>query len=209
MRNYHHERLTLFLAEGVLYAEPFQGRSNGVLALLSIGLARVPCIEDPQVVWHDWVAAAPFLHRTRRVFHDLCDPFLNVAVLPYRYAVASHGDGFRITATLHKSAWQDTGIPKILTTEIRGRHAVFAIDGETCGGRIIHVRMTGYQTRGGKPVTHRRSQPERSVDGQQQTAATGISCASHCSGASMTADAHAWPMNPRFHAASSHSHRRS
>ena len=150
--NCHHERLTLFLAEGVLYAEPFQGRSNGVLALLSIGLARVPCIEDPQVVWHDVVAAAPFLHRSRRAFHDLCDPFLNVAVLPYRYAVSSHGDSFHITAKLQKSAWQDADIPKILTTEIRGRHAVVAIDGETCGGRIIQVRMTRYQPGNGKEM---------------------------------------------------------
>lgn len=140
-----HEQLTLFLAEGVLYADPFEGRAGGVLALLSIVLARVPCIEDPAVVWHDVVAAVPFLRGARRLFHDLCDPFLQVAVLPYRYAVAPLGEGFRITAELQPSAWQNPATPRVLTADIRGRHAVVAIDGETCGGRPIVVRLTGYQ----------------------------------------------------------------
>jgi hypothetical protein len=84
----------------VLYATPFEGRGVGVLALLSIVLARVPCIAEPTVTWHEVVAAAPYLHGGRRLIHDLCDPFLTVAVLHYRYAVVAHGEGFLLTAGL-------------------------------------------------------------------------------------------------------------
>jgi murein DD-endopeptidase MepM/ murein hydrolase activator NlpD/urea transporter len=138
----HRERLTLFLAEGVLYAVPFEGGGTGVLALLSIVLARVPCIAEPTVTWHEVVAAAPFLHGGRRLIHDLCDPFLAVAVLHYRYCVAAHGEGFQLTAEL---APADQALsqfaPKWLRAQLQGRSAVVEIVGETCGGRKIHVSM--------------------------------------------------------------------
>jgi len=140
----HHERLTLHLTEGVLYAAPFEGHASGVLSLLSIVLARVPCIEEPAVIWNDVVAAAPFLSGNRRLFHDVCDPFLNVAVLPYRYSVSSFVDGFRLTAELGETKWHDRETPKRLIAEIRGRNAVVNIQGETCGGREIKVRLSHY-----------------------------------------------------------------
>ncbi len=143
-----HERLVLYLSEGVLYADPFIGRRSGVLSLLSIVLARVPCIEDPSVVWHDVVAAAPFLRGSRRLLHDVCDPFLNAAVLPYQYALSPDGAGFRITAELGKTNWRDNGTPKRLEAKIKGRSAVVAIDGETCGRRRIRVRLKGYHLAG-------------------------------------------------------------
>lgn len=140
----HRERLTLYLVEGVLYAAPFEGHASSVLSLLSIVLARVPCIEEPAVVWHDVVAAAAFLSRERRLLHDICDPFLNVAVLPYRYSIASTSEGFRITAELESTKWQDRETPRKLTAEIRGRNAVVGIHGETCGGREIRVKLSRY-----------------------------------------------------------------
>ena len=144
----HRERLTLFISEGVLYADPFEGRVNGVLALLAIMLARVPCIDDPDVGWHDLVAAAPFLHGARRLFHDLCDPFLQVAVLPYQYAVCALDEGFQITAKLCPTRWRNPTTPEVLTARILGRGAVTAIDGTTCGGSPIRVRLTRYEPGG-------------------------------------------------------------
>ena len=141
----HQERLTLHLTEGVLYAAPFEGHSTGVLSLLAIALARVPCIEDPSVNWQDVVAATPFLSGGRRFLHNICDPFLSAAVLPYRYSVASVNDGFLITAELEESKWQDRDTPKKLIAEIRGRHAVVSLHGETCGGRQIRVTLARYE----------------------------------------------------------------
>lgn len=140
----HNERLVLYLSEGVLYAQPFDGRASGVLSLLSIVLARVPCIQDPSVVWHDLVAAAPFLRGPRRLLHDVCDPFLKVVALPYQYAISADGGGFQITADLGKTVWQDSGTPKRLKAQVKGRSAVVSIDGETCGGRRVRVQLTGY-----------------------------------------------------------------
>lgn len=136
----HRERLSLFLAEGVLYADTFEGRGTGVLAVLAILLARVPCIAEPAVVWHEVVAAAPFLHGGKRVFHDLCDPFLDVAVLHYRYAVTALGDGFQLTAELAPAdcALSRTA-PMRLRAEIHGRAAIVAIEGITCGGREVRI----------------------------------------------------------------------
>jgi urea transporter len=136
----HRERLTLFLAEGVLYAEPFEGGGSGVLALLSIVLARVPCIAEPGVVWHEVVAAAPFLHGARRLCHDLCDPFLDVAVLHYRYCVVASGEGFRLSAELARTDQTlSHSAPKFLHAEIQGRAGIVAIQGATCGGREINI----------------------------------------------------------------------
>ncbi|MEI7910204.1 MAG: urea transporter [Verrucomicrobiota bacterium] len=136
------ERLSLFLAEGVLYADPFEGGSSGVLAMLAILLARVPCLAEPGVVWHEVVAAAPFWHGGKRVLHDLFDPFLAVAVLHYRYAVVAAGDGFVLTAEL---APADQALcrtaPKRLRAAIHGRSAIERIDGETCGGRQIRILL--------------------------------------------------------------------
>jgi len=138
----HRERLSLFLAEGVLYAEPFEGGGSGVLAMLAIVLARVPCLAEPGVVWHEVVAAAPFLHGAKRVLHDLCDPFLAVAVLHYRFAVAADGEGFAITAELaHTDRARCRAAPKQLRAVIQGRSAVVKITGETCGGRRIAISM--------------------------------------------------------------------
>ena len=147
----HRERLTLFLAEGVFYADPFEGRTNGVLALLSIALARVPCIDDPAVIWHDVVAAAPFLHGARRLFHDICDPFLHVATLPYQYRVSTLDDGFQITAKLRPTRWRNHTTPENLTATLRGRTAVAAIDGATCGCSPIRVRLLRYEPNGEDP----------------------------------------------------------
>jgi murein DD-endopeptidase MepM/ murein hydrolase activator NlpD/urea transporter len=136
------ECLTLYLAEGVLYAEPFEGGRGGVLALLAIVLARVPCIAESAVTWHEVVAAAPYLHGLRRLFHDLCDPFLTVAVLHYKYGVVSNGDGFQLTAELaHTDETLSDAVPKRLQAQIQGRSAIVEIIGETCGGRQIHVAM--------------------------------------------------------------------
>ena len=110
--------------------------------MLSILLARVPCINEPTVVWHEVVAAAPFLHGTKRVFHDLLDPFLKVAVLHYRYSVAAADDGFVLSAELARADHAlCRAAPKRLRAEIQGRNAVVAVDGETCGGRHIGVSL--------------------------------------------------------------------
>jgi hypothetical protein len=129
-------RLSLFLAEGVLYAQPFTGGAAGVLALLGILLARVPCIDEPVVSWRDVVAAAPFLGRAKRVLHDVCDPFLGPEILHYEYTALATGEQtFEIATRLAPGDLKLAAtVPRILRGMIGGRDGVTEISGETCGG---------------------------------------------------------------------------
>lgn len=133
------EQLTLFLAEGVLYGSPFTGHGGGVMSLLGILLARVPCMDEPTVSWHEIVAAAPFQRPSKRVLHDLCDPFIGVEALHYEYALIGGGEPvFEIVARLHAADLKLTAAaPRILRGKIAGRSGVVEISGETCGGEKL------------------------------------------------------------------------
>jgi urea transporter/murein DD-endopeptidase MepM/ murein hydrolase activator NlpD len=134
------ESLTLYLAEGVLYAAPFEGSNRSVLALLAVVLARVPCIAEPTVGWREVVAAAPFLHGRRRLLHDLCDPFIGVEVLHYQYHATERGEAFEISATLDDGDLKVcAAAPRCLRAGLAGRSGVFEITGETCGGRKFQI----------------------------------------------------------------------
>lgn len=134
------ESLTLFLAEGVLYASPFGGHNRGVLALLAVALARVPCIAEPEVSWREVVAAAPFLGAGRRALHDLCDPFIGVEVLHYQYHVTEVEERFEITAELDEGDLRvSPAAPRKLRAVLAGRSGVLEVTSETCGGEKCRV----------------------------------------------------------------------
>ena len=135
------ETLTLFLAEGVLYASPFNGRSGGVLALLGILLARVPCLDEPGVHWNEVVAAAPFQGLAKRVQHDLLDPFIGVETLQYEFQMLALEDqGFEIVARLAPGNGKlAAAAPRILRGLLMGRNGVVDISGETCAGETFHI----------------------------------------------------------------------
>ena len=135
----HAGELTLFLSEGVLYAEPFTGNGGGVLPLLGILLARVPCMDEPAAGWRDQVAAVPFLSAARRAWHDFCDPFTGVATLDYDYSVLNHDGNFEVVARLvPKGATIPDPAPRVLRGRIAARQGIVTIGGETCGGSAIH-----------------------------------------------------------------------
>jgi hypothetical protein len=132
--------LTLFLSEGVLYASPLAGSYGNLLPLLGILLARVPCMDEPGIHWHDVVAAAPFQGKLKRTLHDLCDPFIGVELLHYEYTlIDSTDEGYSIVARLANSDCRRTAnAPSIIRGRIQGRHGVVEISGETCAGTSFH-----------------------------------------------------------------------
>lgn len=138
------ECLTLYLSEGVLYADSFEGRISVVLSLMSILLARVPCIDEADVIWHDVVAAAPHLAQRRRWFHNLWDPFMDVAVIPYQYSMVAQAEGAEITALLEATRWKDRSIPQRMVGEIRGRHGLVRAEGVTSGGAQLGFSLVDY-----------------------------------------------------------------
>lgn len=133
----HGGSLTLYLSEGVLYATPFTG-NGGVLPLLGVLLARVPCMDEPAVGWADRVAAVPFFGPVRRAFHNLCDPFAGVATLGFDYTLVANGAMFEVLARLAPADLKAApAAPRILRGSIGGRLGVTRITGETCAGHKI------------------------------------------------------------------------
>lgn len=128
--------LNLFLSEGVLYASPFTGRGGGLVPLLGILLARVPCMNEPAVRWQDVVAATPFQGHFRRGVHDLLDPFAGVALLHYEYQFLECSDlGYEIVARLAEADIRhSSSAPRILRGRIEGRQGVVELASETCEG---------------------------------------------------------------------------
>ncbi|MBN8457031.1 MAG: urea transporter [Verrucomicrobia bacterium] len=135
------ERLTAFLAEGVLYASPFTGRAGGALGWLGILLARIPCMDEPGVAWDDKVAAAPFFGPARRALHDLCDPFAGPEVLHYEYTLLERdGDTAEIVARLAPGDLKRAqAAPRLIRGKLRGREGVVEVSGETCGGEKFRI----------------------------------------------------------------------
>jgi murein DD-endopeptidase MepM/ murein hydrolase activator NlpD len=96
----HAARLSAFLSHQVFYAVDYDGPGDSVLALLGIGLARVPCIADPDCVWQDRLSAVPLQAGPFRRLHELADPFLGPNLLSYDYSLAAGEDAFVIHARL-------------------------------------------------------------------------------------------------------------
>jgi len=96
----HAAQLTAFLAQNIFYAIDYEGPGESLLALISTGLARVPCLADPGIVWTDHVSPAPFYGGVRRKLHDVLDPYLGPSLLSYRYSMHAGEQGFEIRSQL-------------------------------------------------------------------------------------------------------------
>jgi len=96
----HAAQLTAFLSQNVFYTVDYEGPRDSLLALISAGLARVPCIADPGVVWDDHVSPAPFYGGVLRKLHDIIDPYLGPSLPAYRYSMQAGEHGFEIRCRL-------------------------------------------------------------------------------------------------------------
>lgn len=133
--------ITAHISEGVLYSSTYGGTSGGILALIGIALARVPCIEEPNVTWHDSVAAVPFMLGWRKWLHDLLDPFANPAILHYQYRLKNSARGHEISATLCGGGGTAGRAPLSLQATILGRRGVSSIHGRRIDGGEFRYEM--------------------------------------------------------------------
>jgi hypothetical protein len=102
-------QLTAFLSQNVFYTVDYEGPRDSLLALISAGLARVPCLADPGVVWDDQVSPAPFYGGVLRKLHDIIDPYLGPSLLAYRYSMQAGEQGFEIRCQLQAGHGTSTG----------------------------------------------------------------------------------------------------
>jgi urea transporter/murein DD-endopeptidase MepM/ murein hydrolase activator NlpD len=138
----YHAQLTAFVAQNVFYTVDYDGPRDSLLALIAAGLARVPCLADPGVAWHDQVSPAPFYRGVARRLHDLLDPYLGPSLLAYRYSLQAGEDGFEVRAQLQADGVVSGPLPlrpprRIVTTLV-ARHGIERLDAQL--GNEVELR---------------------------------------------------------------------
>ena len=127
-------QLTAFLSQIVFYATDYEGPGDSLLALISAGLARVPCLADPGVVWDDQVSPSPFYGGVSRKLHDIVDPYLGPNLLAYRYSMQAGEQGFEIRAQLQakdgKFGALPAAAPRRITTTLASRFGIQCIEAQ-------------------------------------------------------------------------------
>ena len=96
----YNAQLIAFLSQNVFYAIDYEGSPDSLLVLIAAGLARVPCLADPGILWEDHVSPAPFYAGVMRKLHDIVDPYLGPSLLTYRYFMQAGEKGFEIRSQL-------------------------------------------------------------------------------------------------------------
>jgi urea transporter len=122
----HDAQLTAFLSQNVFYTVDYEGPRDSLLALISTGLARVPCLADPGIVWDDHVSPAPFYGGVMRKLHDIVDPYLGPSLLAYRYSMQAGEQGFEIRCQLESDAGNRA--PHRITTTLTSRFGIQRIE---------------------------------------------------------------------------------
>jgi len=125
-------QLTAFLSHQVFYTTDYEGPGDSVLALLSAGLARVPCLADPGLAWKDQVSPAPFYKGVLRKLHEIIDPFLGPGLMSYDYTMQAGEAGFEIRAQLqtdrHETGTQPALAPHRIVTTLSSRFCIQRIE---------------------------------------------------------------------------------
>ncbi len=125
----HAAQLTAFLSQNVFYTVDYEGPGDSLLALISTGLARVPCLADPGVVWQDQVSPAPFHGGVMRKLHDIVDPYLAPHLLNYRYSMQAGEQGFEIRCQARNGAVvPPAAAPHRIATTLTSRYGIQRIE---------------------------------------------------------------------------------
>lgn len=148
----HAAQLTAFVAQNVFYTIDYDGRRDSLLALIAAGLARVPCLADPGVIWLDQVSPAPFYRGAAGKLHDLLDPYLGPNLLAYRYSLQAGQDGFEVRAQLQTAgppAASPSHPPQRIVTTLAARHGIERIDARL--GNDVELRAEWISPRPASP----------------------------------------------------------
>jgi hypothetical protein len=148
----------------------YDGVGDSVLALLAVGLARVPCIADPGVIWNDFASPVPFHTGFLRHAHGLADPFIGPGLLEYQYDLQAGETGFDVHCRLR--AENETRVPgstpQRMTTDITSRFGVSRIEARLWNDTKVTVELID-------PLPHRpQNQPQLTRHPLEPVAANGV-----------------------------------
>jgi len=137
--------LTAFLSQNVFYTVDYEGPRDSLLALISAGLARVPCLADPGVVWDDHVSPAPFYGGVLRKLHDIIDPYLEPSLLAYRYSMQAGEQGFEIRCQLQADNGTSSALltrtPHRIATTLTSRFGIQRIEAQLGNDVILRAEL--------------------------------------------------------------------
>jgi len=141
----HAAQLIAFLSGNVFYTVDYEGPGDSLLALISAGLARVPCIADPGLTWEDHVSPAPFHSKVSRKLHDILDPYFGPDLLAYDYSMQAGEHSFEISCQ-SKSDRQTpeaplAGAPRRIVTTLTSRFGIQRIEAQLWNDVKIRVEL--------------------------------------------------------------------
>ena len=142
-------RLSAFLSEGVFFTTNLEGNDRSLLAFFSAGLARVPCISEPGVIWQDYVSTVPFLPPAARWLGNFAEPFFGPFLLPYTYSMETDEAGFTVRSILeaedHQAFAQAASAPREITCRIEGRRGVVRLEARMRNDRFLKAELMEYR----------------------------------------------------------------
>ena len=137
-------QLTAFINDGAFYCTDFSGSGHSLLALIATGLARVPCISDVGVRWHDHVSSVPFYAAPGRWMRDLTEPFFGPFLMRYRYRFESDPDGFVIVAE-HTEPDGPRHSPREVVCGLKARRGIIRLEARMHNDRTLKAELIDYQ----------------------------------------------------------------
>ncbi|HEV3271657.1 MAG TPA: urea transporter [Candidatus Methylacidiphilales bacterium] len=135
----HAAQLTAFLSQNVFYTVDYEGPRDSLLALISAGLARVPCLADPGVVWDDHVSPSPFYGGVARKLHDIADPYLGPNLRAYRYSMQAGEHGFEVRCELKSDAGNTA--PHRISTTLNSRFGIRRIEAQLGNDAVLRAEL--------------------------------------------------------------------
>ncbi len=145
----HGARLSAFLHEGVFYTTDYEGSDRSLLAFLGAGLARVPCIADAEVEWHDHISTVPFYVSAERWLRTLAEPFVGPFLLRFTYSVTAEKEGFAVRAISEFGEESPTQpparAPREITCHLVGRRGVVKLEVRLRNDRVLQAELVDYR----------------------------------------------------------------
>ncbi len=137
-------QVTAFINDGVFYMGDYTGPGQSVLALIAAGMARIPCIDVPEVTWIDRVSSAPFRSPSLAWGLDLIEPFFGPFLMSLRYRMeAEHGGGVAIHSTLIGPS--DGSTPAAITCGLQSRRGVVRVEARFHNDHTLKAVQTDFK----------------------------------------------------------------
>jgi urea transporter len=149
-------QLSAFISEGIFFTTNLEGDDRSLLAFFGAGISRVPCINEPDVTWEDYVSTVPFLPPAARWLGNFAEPFFGPFLLRYTYSMKADAAGFTIHSALtsedHDLLPEASAAPREITCRIEGRRGVVRLEARMRNDRFLKAELIEYRFSNAAPL---------------------------------------------------------